>query len=226
MWNYIGNMRMVYLKMSFEEKEPEPIVIKETVTIKEPVYITETDTKVVEKIVEVPMEEKQEPVTLQCGEVILDREHPVELQGYGNGDLGLNDPVTRAQMAQILYRQMESKIERTDTGLQFPDVRETDWFYEPVMTMADAGVIVGSNDGRYHPDDPVTWAQMITMLYRFTELEPTCHIITEHWAKDAINTAIEQGWIDYTDQFEPDAPANRGEVQLFVNTVLTWAQGE
>lgn len=226
LWNYIGNMSMVYLKMAFEEKEPEPIVIKETVTIKEPVYITETDTKVVEKIVEVPMEEKREPVTLQCGEVILDREHPVELQGYGNGDLGLNDPVTRAQMAQILYRQMESKIERTDTGLQFPDVRETDWFYEPVMTMADAGVIVGSNDGCYHPDDPVTWAQMITMLYRFTELEPTCHIITEHWAKDAINTAIEQGWIDYTDQFEPDAPANRGEVQLFVNTVLTWAQGE
>lgn len=124
MWNYIGNMRMVYLKMSFEEKEPEPIVIKETVTIKEPVYITETDTKVVEKIVEVPMEEKRDPVTLQCGEVILDREHPVELQGYGNGDLGLNDPVTRAQMAQILYRQMESKIERTDTDLQFPDVRE------------------------------------------------------------------------------------------------------
>lgn len=121
---------------------------------------------------------------------------------------------------------MESEVERTNIHLSFPDAKESDWFYDAVMTMADAGVIVGSDDGCYHPNDPVTWAQMIAMLYRFTDIEPECHIITEHWAKDAINTAIEQGWIDYADQFDPDAPANRGEVQKFVNTVLTWAQGE
>ncbi len=237
-WSYINNTDLLLLKMTFEEKPVEPIIITETVTVTEPVYITETvtvrepvyitdtKTKVVEKIVEVPAVEKREPVTLQCGEVILDKTRMVELAGYGNGDLGLEDPVTRAQVAQILYRQMEADINRSNDGPQFPDVVETDWFYEAVMTMAEAGVIAGYDDGCFHPNDSVTWAQLITMLYRFTDCEPTCHIITEHWARDAINTAIEQGWIDYTDRFDPDAPANRGEVQQFINTVLTWAQGE
>lgn len=224
--SYIGNTNLILLKMAFEEKEPDPIIITETVTVEKPVYITDTKTKVVEKIVEVPAEEKRKPVTLQCGEVILDKEHPVELQGYGDGNLGLEDLVTRAQVAQILYRQMESGAEHSNYGSFFPDVTENAWFYDAVITMADSGVVAGSDDGQFHPDDPVTWAQMITMLYRFTDCEPTYRIITEHWAKDAINTAIEQGWIDYTDQFAPDAPANRGEVQSFINAVLTWAQGE
>ena len=57
---HINGTNMVLLKMVFEEQEPEPIIITETikvpesvyitetVTVKEPVYITDTETKVVE----------------------------------------------------------------------------------------------------------------------------------------------------------------------------------
>ena len=66
----------------------------------------------------------------------------------------------------------------------------------------------------------------LSMFKHFVDHKPVSHIITRHWAKDAINTAIDFQWIDYTDQFDPDGAVTRMEMVDFVQAVFTWAKAQ
>lgn len=51
----------------------------------------------------------------------------------------------------------------------FLDVPNGSWFAEPVMRMLDAGVLKMPDDRLFHPERPVTRAEMVTMLSRFSD---------------------------------------------------------
>lgn len=52
----------------------------------------------------------------------------------------------------------------------FEDMQdEGDWRYEGIYAVAAAGLITGYNDGRFGIDDPLTTAQLITILWRYAE---------------------------------------------------------
>lgn len=50
--------------------------------------------------------------------------------------------------------------------LPFEDVTQDAWFYDVVAEAYDAGLIVGKTDTLFMPEDTVTAAELITMLYR------------------------------------------------------------
>lgn len=139
--------------------------------------------------------------------------------------MGNDDLVTRGQAAQVIYRLLtEDSLKALNTVTNaFPDVSDTAWYNESVSTIAAAGVIVGGSDGNFHPDSNITWAEMTTIFTRFTDPCSDRSIITRHWAKDALNTAISYEWIDYKDTFEPDVAVTRAEFIGFINTVIAWA---
>ncbi len=171
-------------------------------------------------------EPQPEPApTLICNGAVIDTSRSVVLLGYGDGSLHENDPLTRAQLATIVYRLLDDDsiaMYDTDGAAQFMDVTPDAWYYRYVQTINRAGIVLGVGEGNYAPNGLVTWAQTITILSRFVEAQDyeLQHIHYDGWAVDAVQTAVALGWIEDSAEFNPDAIISRGQLVDLVNSVL------
>lgn len=163
--------------------------------------------------------------TLICNGAVIDTSRSVVLLGYGDGLLHEDDPLTRAQLATIVYRLLDDDsiaMYDTDGAAQFMDVTTDAWYYRYVQTINRAGIVLGVGESNYAPNGLVTWAQTITILSRFVEPQD-CelqHIQYDGWAVDDVQTAVSLGWIEDSAEFNPDAIISRGELVQLVNSVL------
>lgn len=162
---------------------------------------------------------------LVCGNAVIDLSRSVVLQGYGDGLLHLEDSLTRAQMATILYRLLDEKsiAEYEAAEAAFTDVPADMWCSRYISTIAKAGIVAGVGNGCFYPNDKLTWAQILTVLSRFTEPKSCAlqHIQYDGWAVEAVQTAVALGWIEDSADFAPNATISRGEFMQLVNGVLT-----
>lgn len=165
-----------------------------------------------------------EGAVLVCGGATMDTTRRVELAGYGDGDLHLEDSLTRAQMATIIYRLLDAAtIEQySNSAASFADVPSGAWYTPYVQLISSAGIVQGVGGGKYEPDSTVTWAQTIVLLSRFVEgQDHTLQYITcPAWAQNAMQTAVYYRWIEDSAEFDAAAEITRGEFAELVNTVL------
>lgn len=168
--------------------------------------------------------ESKSTITLSYGKAVLDTTKTEYLLGYADGLLGSKGTVTRAELVQIVYRLLtpESKAAIYSNKNSFKDVTANDWYNEAVSTLLDAGLISMSADKKFNPDKNITWGEMVTILAKFAEPNHEWKIITRHWARDALNTAISNRWFEYNDQFNPDGEVTRVEMLNFINTMFDW----
>lgn len=94
------------------------------------------------------------------------------VSGYGGGSFGPNDPVTREQLAAILYRYEQYKGGGFTGAWMFPlDFEDagqvSDWAHEPMCWMTMKGIIGGIGDKLLDPGGRATRAQAAAMLMRF-----------------------------------------------------------
>ena len=89
--------------------------------------------------------------------------------GYGNGKFGPNDPITREQMAAMLWRYAGSP--KVDGSLSsFVDEAQTNDWAQPAMIWAvEQGLIAGVGNDRLEPRGQATRAQAATILMRFAQ---------------------------------------------------------
>lgn len=169
-------------------------------------------------------EEETSAPALTCGDAVIDTSRSVVLAGYGDGQLHEEDPLTRAQLATIIYRLLDDEsMTRYGAGQPlFDDVSAGVWYYQAVTTIGHAGIVSGVGGGRYDPDGLVTWAQAITVLSRFVEQQEykLQHITYNGWARQAVETAVALGWIEDSSKFVADASISRGELVSLFNSVL------
>ena len=96
------------------------------------------------------------------------------IAGYDNGNFGPNDPITREQLAAILYRCAAYRQEDTSIGadtniLSFTDAASVSEYAVPALQWAcGAGILQGA-DGALLPTHPATRAQTAAMLHRFCQ---------------------------------------------------------
>ena len=89
--------------------------------------------------------------------------------GYGNGTFGPNDPITREQLAVMLWRYSGSPA-ATNKELHFNDTDEISGFALGAMRWAvENGILNGYGDGRLGPQGQATRAQVAQMLKNFIE---------------------------------------------------------
>ena len=94
------------------------------------------------------------------------------IAGYDNGNFGPNDPITREQLAAILYRCAAYRQEDTSIGadtniLSFTDAASVSEYAVPALQWAcGAGILQGA-DGALLPTQPATRAQTAAMLARY-----------------------------------------------------------
>lgn len=86
--------------------------------------------------------------------------------GYGDGRFGLNAPVTRQQIAAILWRYDGSEM--VETAASFTDSDSISSYAAHAVNWAAAnGIIAGRNDGSFDPTGIATRAQVAVILYRY-----------------------------------------------------------
>lgn len=173
---------------------------------------------------EQPQDDPAPTRQLVCGEARIDSSRTIVLLGYGDGQAHEDEPLTRAQMATIIYRLLDDDtIARYGEGTSnFADVAPGAWYAPFVQTINRAGIVNGVGGGNYAPDGLVTWAQIVTVLSRFVEEQDYTlqYIQYEGWAQGAMQTAVALGWIADSTDFNPDAIISRGELVQLVNSVL------
>ena len=96
--------------------------------------------------------------------------------GYGNGLFGTNDPITREQLATMLWRYAQSEGYDVSVGestniLSYTDVADlADYAIAAMQWAVGAGIINGTGDGStLSPQGQATRAQAAVMLTRFCE---------------------------------------------------------
>lgn len=84
--------------------------------------------------------------------------------GTGSGCFSPGAPLTRAQMAQVLWSICGSP-DAEPTG--FSDVSEGAWYYRSVSWCQQTGLISGQGDGTFAPNSLLNREQMAAILYRY-----------------------------------------------------------
>ena len=90
--------------------------------------------------------------------------------GDSETTFGPNKVCTRGQIVTFLWRAAGNP-EPTTTENPFSDVKQSDYFYKPVLWAVEHGITVGTDPGKFSPGATCTRAQIVTFLYRY-EGEP------------------------------------------------------
>lgn len=94
--------------------------------------------------------------------VIFDLQSYGILQGKGDGDLALDESVTRAEFCAFVGRLIRAvNVPYTP---KFKDVKEDDWFAQDVLNLEAYGLVNGNGNGEFLPNNNVTYAEAIKIL--------------------------------------------------------------
>jgi len=154
--------------------------------------------------------------------------HNAFLIGFPDDTVRPQGSLTRAQAATVLFRLLsdEFRAEVWSKQNDFTDVMPEHWFNNAISTMASAGVIRGTPDGTFRPNDAITRAEFAALIARFfTEFTPRENAFVDiegNWAEDYINLVAQFGWIQGTGDrmFNPNELLARSEAAAIVNRML------
>lgn len=155
--------------------------------------------------------------------------------GYFNGTSATtfspNEPMTRAMFVTVLGRMAGVKVDN-NTSAGFDDVVAGSYYAGYVQWASENGIVNGTSETTFSPNDYVTREQMAAFLYRYAEymgLNVTASDSVMNsfadagsvsgWAKDAMAWATFKGIINGTGSgLEPKASATRAQVaQIILN---------
>lgn len=193
-----------------------------------------TDAKLTKEVTgDVKVNSRQ--VTLYAGwtastvpEMLNGKDHYSYIKGYTDGMIHPNTPVTRAQVATILFRLLDEDLREkylTETNT-FRDVNADHWANTAVSTMAKMGVFRGRTLTRFDPDAPITRGEFAAVCARLdkTQVQVTNSFtdLNGYWAKQEILRAAALGWVQgYEDgSYRPNARITRAQVITMINRVL------
>lgn len=155
-------------------------------------------------------------------------DHFAYIVGYGNGQVRPQNAITRAEVATIFFRLLTDDVreENFTSTNKYTDVAAGAWYNNAVSTLSTMGIITGYPDGTFRPNAYITRAEFAAIAARFdADGDKTLAAfsdIANHWAKDEISVAYNNGWVDgYPNgTFGPQRNITRAEAVTLVNRVL------
>ena len=143
--------------------------------------------------------------------------------GYKVKDVKINGKSVGAVTSYTVDKLTVStriEVEFTDGKMPFTDVHETDWFYNDVLFVYDAGLFAGTSDTTFSPNAAMTRAMLVTVLYRL-EGEPTVYgrsgfsdVQYNSYYEDAVTWAADNSIVNGTSTttFSPNANVTREQM--------------
>lgn len=152
------------------------------------------------------------------------------ISGYGDGSFAPGRTITREEFVSILVRAFG--IQADDYNISFDDTREENWYYNAVITAANAGIVSGVGNGLFGVNQNITRQDLAVMLYRCiapsesTELDKggfTDMNEVSGYALEAVSFMKSCGYITgYADgSFKPMQTATRAEVAQILYSILS-----
>ncbi|WP_411348265.1 S-layer homology domain-containing protein [Paenibacillus sp. WLX2291] len=119
------------------------------------------------------------------------------MKGYPDGSFQPGQALTRAELASLISRW--KGLDSSDTSAATPADVQSNWAASDINKVVSAGLMKGFPDGKFYPNQPVTRAEVVTVLNRIqsssTSTSGTASswkdVTPQHWAYDAINKASE-----------------------------------
>ena len=155
-------------------------------------------------------------------------DHYAYIVGYGNGEVRPQNSITRAEVASIFFRLLEDDVRDANYTREnnFTDVSNDAWYCSAVSTLSAMGILSGYPDAAFRPNASITRAEFAAIATRFDadgdKTPASFDDIANHWAKDEISVAANNGWVNgYEDgSFRPQNNITRAETMSLVNRVL------
>lgn len=155
-------------------------------------------------------------------------EHNAYMVGYSDGTFGPNNPITRAEVASLLYRLMsdEAREKYYSSENSFTDVQRSMAHNVAISTLANAGVIEGITEHSFGYKDIITRAQFAAMLGRLFGIEYTGGDVFKDtdssFAEPYFNLLGKLGILigDGKGKVFPDKELSRAEVCAMLNRLL------
>ncbi|BBH19155.1 hypothetical protein Back11_05000 [Paenibacillus baekrokdamisoli] len=96
------------------------------------------------------------------------------VKGKNDGSFGVNEPITRQDMAVIVYKAaqvVKAKLNGGSNGVPFTDQGDISTYAsEAVLAIQKAGIINGLDNGSFAPKSQATRAQAAVMIYKLFTL--------------------------------------------------------
>lgn len=145
------------------------------------------------------------------------------LQGYDDGTLRLDQPITRSEVATIMVRVRGYEGETVSgSGKVFVDVDKSYWAYDYIQNAYKLTIIEGYPDNTFKPSNNISYAEVIAIMVGAVGLKAE---VTGDWPSNFISKAKEVGIIHENDNIDPNKIITRGEMALIVwDTLLVKLQ--
>ncbi|MGE6594240.1 S-layer homology domain-containing protein [Bacillus mycoides] len=152
--------------------------------------------------------------------------------GYGNGQFGFGDNVTRGQVARMIYAYVKPADADASFKNPFTDIKGH-MFEKEILALAKAGLVSGYGEGKYGPDDILTreqMAQVLTNAFKFkaTKTASFTDVDKNSWALKAISALEENGVTIGTgsDKYSPQMHVTREQYSQFLYNSINVVEKE
>lgn len=160
------------------------------------------------------------------------------IQGYGDGNFGPDNCVTRAEFLKMLFNAFETST--VDYSHNFPDVQANSWYEPYVETALAQEVIEGYPDGTFKPNQCVNRVEATKMALEFaiaseiisaSDYTPQFPDLMfddsyrQAWYAPYLNTAFQKNFLGTahlaTSNFQPASDMSRKEVSVLLYRLAT-----
>lgn len=150
------------------------------------------------------------------------------LKGYGDGNYGPNDYITRAELVTLLDRVMDYQNSASNT---FEDL-DDNWYTENVLKGVAAGIITGDQNGTdlIRPNDHLTREEAAAIFARVMGLDtaaaPSAGFVDQDkiadWATGSVNAMKAAGYVNgFEGSFNPTDNLTRAEAVTILDNIFS-----
>ncbi|MBL0387039.1 S-layer homology domain-containing protein [Tumebacillus sp. ITR2] len=141
--------------------------------------------------------------------------------GYPDGKFHPDASITRAEAAAVVAR-VAGLADGTALAKPYGDVPSNHWAASYINKVSHAGYMSGYGDGTFHPDAPITRAELVRLMLTMRGVQEAPFVAfddsSDSWAKEYIGTAKALNWLDGdgNGKFRPnDATDRESAAKLF-----------
>ena len=164
----------------------------------------------------------------RLGALLEKEKHDAYLVGFPDGTIRPNDTISRAEVAQILYRLMtvDAHMGYDTEKNAYTDVTADAWYNIPVSTLTAVGILKGRGGDTFDPAAPISRAEFASIMARFHGGkfggENPFADTADCWAKEDIGLVSGLGWMEGvgSNNFAPMRSMTRAEVVAVLNRAL------
>ncbi len=149
------------------------------------------------------------------------------IQGFADGTVQPNTPITRAQMATIMSRAMNASA-MADLSA-FSDVNSGDWFYDAMSKAVAMEAFKGDDQSRLNPNNTITRQEAMIVLCRIFDM-PAADVsvlnavsdggVVSSWAIKEVASVYAGGYLEGVAEIRPFQPMTRLEFAQIMDKIV------